>query len=118
MPESQVRRVLVVGGGITGGVFSLALAKRGVDVVLVDLRGELGGVGHGITLQGNALKAFKAVGIWERLAEKGFAFDKLRLRTVDGHVMAEIPAPPMGGSRCLLEPGLSASASSRWRWSR
>jgi 2-polyprenyl-6-methoxyphenol hydroxylase-like FAD-dependent oxidoreductase len=98
VPESQVRRVLVVGGGITGGVFSLALAKRGVDVVLVDLRGELGGVGHGITLQGNALKAFKAVGIWERLAEKGFAFDKLRLRTVDGHVMAEIPAPPMGGS--------------------
>ncbi|HEY6741364.1 MAG TPA: FAD-dependent monooxygenase [Lapillicoccus sp.] len=97
MPESQVRRVLVVGGGITGGVLSLALAQRGVDVVLVDLRGELGGVGHGITLQGNALKAFKAVGIWERLAEKGFAFDKLRLRTVDGHVMAEIPAPPMGG---------------------
>ena len=98
MPESQVPRVLVVGGGITGGVLSLALAQRGVDVVLVDLRGELGGVGHGITLQGNALKAFKAVGIWERLAEKGFAFDKLRLRTVDGHVMAEIPAPPMGGS--------------------
>jgi len=96
--ESRVRRVLVVGGGITGGVLSLALAQRGVDVVLVDLRGELGGVGHGITLQGNALKAFKAVGIWERLAEKGFAFDKLRLRTVDGHVMAEIPAPPMGGS--------------------
>jgi len=98
VPESQVPRVLVVGGGITGGVLSLALAQRGVDVVLVDLRGELGGVGHGITLQGNALKAFKAVGIWERLAEKGFAFDKLRLRTVDGHVMAEIPAPPMGGS--------------------
>jgi 2-polyprenyl-6-methoxyphenol hydroxylase-like FAD-dependent oxidoreductase len=96
--ESRVRRVLVVGGGITGGVLSLALAQRGVDVVLVDLRSELGGVGHGITLQGNALKAFKAVGIWERLAEKGFAFDKLRLRTVDGHVMAEIPAPPMGGA--------------------
>jgi 2-polyprenyl-6-methoxyphenol hydroxylase-like FAD-dependent oxidoreductase len=95
--ESQVRRVLVVGGGITGGVVSLALAQRGVDVILVDLRQQLGGVGHGITLQGNALKAFKAVGIWDKLSEKGFAFDKLRLRTVDGHVMAEIPAPPMGG---------------------
>lgn len=98
MSESQVRRVLVVGGGITGGVLSLALAQRGVEVVLVDLRKELGGVGHGITLQGNALKAFKAVGIWDRLAQKGFAFDKLRLRTVDGDVMAEIPAPPMGGA--------------------
>ena len=35
MAESQTRRVLVVGGGIAGGVLSLALAHRGVEVVLV-----------------------------------------------------------------------------------
>jgi 2-polyprenyl-6-methoxyphenol hydroxylase-like FAD-dependent oxidoreductase len=92
-----VSRVLVVGGGITGGVLSLALAQRGVEVVLVDLRSELGGVGHGITLQGNALKAFHAVGIYDRLAEHGYPFNHLRLRTADGHVIAEIPTPPMGG---------------------
>jgi 2-polyprenyl-6-methoxyphenol hydroxylase-like FAD-dependent oxidoreductase len=96
-PESTVSRVLVVGGGITGGVLSLALRQRGVEVVLVDLRESLGGVGHGITLQGNALKAFKAVGIYDTLAERGFAFSHLRLKTADGHVMAEIPTPPMGG---------------------
>ena len=97
MSESQTRRVLIVGGGIAGGVLSLALAQKGVEVILVDLRNELGGVGHGITLQGNALKAFHAVGIYDQLAERGFAFDKLRMRTADGHVIAEIPAPPMGG---------------------
>ena len=97
MSESQTRRVLVVGGGIAGGVLSLALAQKGVEVILVDLRSELGGVGHGITLQGNALKAFHAVGIYDQLAERGFAFDKLRMRSADGHVIAEIPAPPMGG---------------------
>jgi len=97
MTEPQVRRVLVVGGGITGGVLSLALAQQGVDVVLVELRRELGGVGHGITLQGNALKAFHAVGIYDRIAEKGFAFAKLRMRSADGHVIAEMPTPPMGG---------------------
>jgi 2-polyprenyl-6-methoxyphenol hydroxylase-like FAD-dependent oxidoreductase len=97
MTESQVHRVLVVGGGITGGVLSLALAQKGVEVVLVDLRPELGGVGHGITLQGNALKAFKEVGIYDRLAERGFPFSHLRLKTADGHVIAEIPTPPMGG---------------------
>ena len=91
------RRVLVVGGGITGGVLSLALAQKGVEVVLVDLRSELGGVGHGITLQGNALKAFNAVGIYDQLAERGFPFSQLRMRTADGHVIAEIPTPPMGG---------------------
>ena len=98
MSESQTRRVLIVGGGIAGGVLALALAQRGVEVVLVELRKEMGGVGHGITLQGNALKAFHAVGVFDQLAERGFAFDKLRMRTADGHVIAEIPAPPMGGA--------------------
>jgi len=97
MTDSSVHRVLVVGGGITGGVLSLALRQQGVEVVLVDLRETLGGVGHGITLQGNALKAFKAVGIYDRLAERGFPFSHLRLKTADGHVIAEIPTPPMGG---------------------
>ena len=97
MAQSQTRRVLIVGGGITGGVLALALRQRDVEVVLVDLRTELGGVGHGITLQGNALKAFRAVGIYDRLAERGFPFSKLRLRSADGHVIAEIPTPPMGG---------------------
>ena len=62
MSESQVQKVVIVGGGITGGVLALGLRQRGVEVVLVDLRTELGGVGHGITLQGNALKAFDSVG--------------------------------------------------------
>lgn len=97
MAQSQTRRVLIVGGGITGGVLALALRQRDVEVVLVDLRTELGGVGHGITLQGNALKAFRSVGIYDRLAERGFPFSKLRLRSADGHVIAEIPTPPMGG---------------------
>ena len=63
-------------------------------------RSELGGVGHGITLQGNALKAFDSVGIYDELAERGFAFNHLRMSTADGHVIAEIPTPPMGGPTC------------------
>ncbi len=90
-------KVLVVGGGIAGGVLSLGLAQKGVEVVLVDLRSELGGVGHGITLQGNALKAFQAVGIYDRLAGHGFAFSHLRMKSPDGHTIMEIPTPPMGG---------------------
>ena len=97
MSESQVKKVVIIGGGITGGVLALGLRQRGVEVVLVDQRTELGGVGHGITLQGNALKAFDAVGLYERLKERGFAFSHLRMKTPDGHVIAEMPTPPMGG---------------------
>ncbi|GGN92581.1 FAD-dependent oxidoreductase [Actinoplanes lobatus] len=90
-------RVLVVGGGITGGVLALGLAQRGVRVILAELRGALGGVGHGITLQGNALQAFHTVGIYDELAEHGFAFGKLRMFRADGVPMMEMPTPPMGG---------------------
>jgi 2-polyprenyl-6-methoxyphenol hydroxylase-like FAD-dependent oxidoreductase len=98
MTESQTRRVLVVGGGITGSVLALALAQRGVAVVLAELRDEWTGAGHGITLQGNALRAFHQVGVFDRIAERGYAFDKLRMRTADGHVIMELPTPPMGGA--------------------
>jgi len=94
---TEPQRVLVVGGGITGSVLSLALAQQGVEVVLVELREEWTGVGHGITLQGNALKAFASVGVYEKIAERGFPFGSLRMRTPDGHVVMEMPTPPMGG---------------------
>jgi 2-polyprenyl-6-methoxyphenol hydroxylase-like FAD-dependent oxidoreductase len=97
MAASQTRRVLVVGGGITGSVLALALAQKGVAVVLAEIREQWGGAGHGITLQGNALRAFHAVGVFDRIAERGYAFDKLRMRTADGHVIMELDTPPMGG---------------------
>src|SRR4029078_3302103 len=67
------------------------------DVVLLEIRQEWTGVGHGITIQGNALKAFHQVGVYDELAERGFPFHNLRMRTADGHVIMELPTPPMGG---------------------
>jgi 2-polyprenyl-6-methoxyphenol hydroxylase-like FAD-dependent oxidoreductase len=96
---SHSLRVLIVGGGVAGGVAALALRQQGYDVVLVEQRAEMGGVGHGITLQGNALKAFHEVGVFERIAERGHPFGHLRMRSADGHVIAEIPTPPMGGDQ-------------------
>ena len=98
MTESTVHRVLVVGGGITGGVLSLALAQKGVEVVLVDLRPELSGVGHGITLQGNALKAFKAVGI-VRIGVAGFEADDVIGTLAEQH---DGPVDVVTGDRDLI----------------
>ena len=92
-----VSNVLVVGGGITGSVLAVALARRGVEVTLVELAPEWRGVGHGITIQGNALKAFRSVGIWDRLAAEGVGFDRLRMRKADGSLLVEVPTPRTGG---------------------
>ncbi|MBE8470328.1 FAD-dependent monooxygenase [Streptomyces justiciae] len=92
-----VHKVLVVGGGITGSVLSLALAQRGADVELVEISPQWFGVGHGITVQGNALKALRSVGVLDRVLRRAVPFDIMRLRRADGGLIVELDTPHTGG---------------------
>ena len=78
-----VSKVLVVGGGITGSVLAIALAQRGVTVDLVEISPQWFGVGHGITIQGNALRMLRAVGVLDRVLAGAQPFDRMRLRRAD-----------------------------------
>ena len=99
----SVTSALVVGGGITGSVLALALANRGVRVDLVELSPVWRGVGHGITVQGNALAALAKVGVLDEVLDRGVPFNQLRMRQADGTLIAEVPTPRTGG------PGLPAT---------
>ena len=99
----SVTSALVVGGGITGSVLALALANRGVSVDLVELSPVWRGVGHGITVQGNALAALAKVGVLDEVLDRGVPFNQLRMRQADGTLIAEVPTPRTGG------PGLPAT---------
>lgn len=92
-----VDKVLVVGGGITGSVLSLALAQRGVDVDLVELAPQWFGVGHGITIQGNALKVLRSVGVLDRVLAHAVTFDHLRLLRADGELVVQLETARTGG---------------------
>ena len=92
-----VHKVLVVGGGITGSVLSLALAQRGAEVELVEISPQWFGVGHGITVQGNALKALRSVGVLDRVLARAVPFDRMRLRRADGELITELATPHTGG---------------------
>ena len=92
-----VKNVLVVGGGITGCVAAVSLAQRGVKVTLVEKAKAWFGVGHGITLQGNALKVFNLIGAFDKMAEKGLGFNDLESFTADGHRIARMPIAQAGG---------------------
>ncbi|MGY1812615.1 FAD-dependent monooxygenase [Blastococcus sp. SYSU D00820] len=92
-----VRRVLVVGGGTAGSVLALALRQRGVGVVLAERQTEWRAIGHGITIQGNALRALREVGVVDEVLAAGAPFDRLRMRTADGGLIQEIVSPPLGG---------------------
>jgi 2-polyprenyl-6-methoxyphenol hydroxylase-like FAD-dependent oxidoreductase len=94
-----VNNVLVVGAGLAGTGAAIHLASRGVAVDLVDIKPEVTALGSGITLQGNALRELKSLGVWDEVEAHGYAFDVTGIRAPDpaGSVVAEIPDAQTGG---------------------
>src|SRR4029079_14940707 len=54
-----VRSVLVIGAGAAGTATAILLAEKGVSIDLVDVKPDVGALGSGITLQGNARRGFR-----------------------------------------------------------
>lgn len=104
-----VTSVLVVGGGVTRTVAGLALAQRGVRVTLVERSAQWHGVGHGITVQGNALKVFRAVGALDAMLERGQPFTDIRFFDADGTLLRTVTTPRTGGDD--LPPTMGALRS-------
>ena len=94
-----VNSVLVVGSGLAGAATAIHLARAGVAVELVEVKPDVPAVGSGITLQGNALRELRSLGVWDRVRAAGYAFDVTGIRAPDpaGSVVAEIPDARTGG---------------------
>ncbi|MEU3091167.1 FAD-dependent oxidoreductase [Streptomyces massasporeus] len=81
------KRVLVVGGGTSGNAVTVLLRRAGIDVDLVEVRPDWNVRGSGITLQGNALRVLRDIGVWDEVRENGFGFDSLGLTAPDGTLL-------------------------------
>ncbi|MES0836365.1 FAD-dependent monooxygenase [Nocardiopsis tropica] len=92
-----VTSVLVVGAGTSGLALAILLAREGVHVDVAEIRSDADTLGSGITVQGNALRVLRELGVWEEVAAAGFAFDSLGMRAPDGTLLAEIPDVRTGG---------------------
>src|SRR4029453_2422311 len=94
-----VNSVLVIGAGLAGSATAIRLAEAGVAVDLVEAKPDVAAIGSGITLQGNALRELRALGVWDRVRDAGYAFDVTGIRAPDpaGTVVAEIPDARTGG---------------------
>jgi 2-polyprenyl-6-methoxyphenol hydroxylase-like FAD-dependent oxidoreductase len=103
-----VTSVLVVGGGLAGTAAAVHLAAGGVAVDLVEIKPEPAALGSGITLQGNALRELRALGVWDRVRERGYTFDVTGIRAPDpgGTVVAEIPDARTGGPELPAAMGM------------
>jgi 2-polyprenyl-6-methoxyphenol hydroxylase-like FAD-dependent oxidoreductase len=110
-----VNNVLVVGAGLAGAGTAIHLAKAGVAVDLVEIKPEVAALGSGITLQGNALRELRSLGVWEQVQAAGYAFDVTGIRAPDpnGTVVAEIPDAKTGGPDLPAAMGMPRPALAR-----
>ncbi|MEU2064766.1 FAD-dependent oxidoreductase [Streptomyces sp. NPDC013455] len=85
---SKDRTVLVIGGGAAGNAATVLLRRAGLTVDLVEAKDDWNATaGSGITLQGNALRVLRELGVWERVQESGFAFGSVGITAPDGTVL-------------------------------
>src|SRR3954470_891426 len=112
---TAVNSVLVVGSGLAGTAAAIRLADAGVAVDLVEIKPDVAAIGSGITLQGNALRELRGLGVWESVRERGYAFDVTGLRAPDpdGTVIAEIPDAKTGGADMPAAMGMPRPALAR-----
>jgi 2-polyprenyl-6-methoxyphenol hydroxylase-like FAD-dependent oxidoreductase len=84
--------ILVVGGGLGGAAVSLALARKGFRVSLIEQAPEFGVIGYGIQLGPNVFSMFDRLGVSEAiLAQSIVPKAVLMIDSVDADVIARIP---------------------------
>lgn len=104
----SLRSALVIGGGISGLTAGAALARRGVDVDLIEIKKELGDRGGiGLSIMGNATRALATIGAAEACVRAGMPADTFTVRTPTGEVVATPPWPPLGKPEWPAQIGIS-----------
>ena len=84
--------ILVVGGGLGGASISLALARKGFRVRLLEQAPEFGVIGYGIQLGPNVFPMFDRLGVADAVLAQAIVPDALRmLDSVDGGLIMKIP---------------------------
>jgi 2-polyprenyl-6-methoxyphenol hydroxylase-like FAD-dependent oxidoreductase len=76
---TDIRRVLVVGGGVGGLTCATAFAQKGVEVVLIERRPAFDVPGVGLGQPANALRVYQALGVLPDILAAGFPYDRMRI---------------------------------------
>ena len=99
---ASIATALTVGGGIGGMATAISLARRGVAVDLIDLDPDWRVYGAGITITGPTLRAYRQLGMVDRIKTEGAVTSKSRVRLFNGQVLRELEEP-------VIEEGLPAT---------
>jgi len=109
----SISNVLIVGGGAAGCAAAILFARDGAAVDLIEVKPDLSAVGSGITVQGNALRVLRQLGVWNEVAETGYAFNTVGLRAPDGTLLVEMEDARTGGPDLPATVGMYRPALAR-----
>ncbi|WP_374975985.1 FAD-dependent monooxygenase [Microbacterium trichothecenolyticum] len=112
---TAVNKVAIAGSGVSGLAAAIQLAKAGVEVDVFEAKPELSALGSGISLQGNALRVFDALGAWDDIRAAGYSFEGLNLRAPGpgAPIVAELPDVKTGGPDYPAAMGMPRPALAR-----
>jgi 2-polyprenyl-6-methoxyphenol hydroxylase-like FAD-dependent oxidoreductase len=92
---TQVKNILVVGGGIGGQSVAIALKKAGFEPEIVEIHQEFNVYGVGIIQQANALRALDAIGVADEAIRRGSPYGKVKLCIPTGQQIGEAGTPQL-----------------------
>lgn len=87
--------VLIAGAGIGGLTLACALKRRGIACRVFEKAKELRPIGAGITMQGNAMLALRAIGLEDAVRAAGEAPSRVEIRRADGGLLVGMDLAPI-----------------------
>jgi 2-polyprenyl-6-methoxyphenol hydroxylase-like FAD-dependent oxidoreductase len=100
------RKILIVGAGIGGLGAAAALANRGHEVDVVEIKPEPNVYGVGINQPANSLRALQELGVLEEVLDAGFQFTSWVFHDAAGNLVVDVRSR-LGGEGIPPNNGLS-----------
>lgn len=107
---NEVKKILIVGGGIGGLCAAIAFRRRGIDVDLVELKTEWTVYGVGIIQQSNVVREMARLGVLDDYLEASYAFEDVAIYNLQGQQMVRIPGQRLAGPDYPANVGVSRLA--------
>lgn len=85
----DVRRILIVGGGVGGLTAAASFASRGVEVVLIEKRPAFDIPGVGLGQPANALRVYQTLGLLDEILQTGFSYDYMSIFDAQRRLIVE-----------------------------
>lgn len=80
-------KFIIIGAGIGGLSTAIALQKAGYEVAIYEAATELKALGAGLVLAGNAVKAFKYMGVDTQVLQRGNMLNSFQVLTQKGEII-------------------------------